>query len=254
MTQTHKFPLQDTIRPGKIGDLQLTVLKADEQQLLARWTAPGGDFSDGQVMTYRFVYSQKMEELLTPATTAPALDGLKRADTGGQVVSHLINFNAAAADYYVGLYAFDEAGNRGAMSNIVLVNVPPPTHPPNTTGTMEPIVSADTTDWTLIGAIIGAVGVLLLLLVLGLYCHCLRGAGGASSAAGRRGRFNKSAFASKLKSNAGVKVEIPSPPASENTDSSSYESDIKGGNATLVSGIAHPKVRVLIQKDVNTYT
>lgn len=46
-------PPGDNIRPGKIGDLELTVVP-DEQQLVARWTAPGGDFNDGAVMTYRW--------------------------------------------------------------------------------------------------------------------------------------------------------------------------------------------------------
>ena len=40
----------------------------------------------------RFVYSQKIQELLTLSTTAPALDGLKRSDKAGQPASYLINF------------------------------------------------------------------------------------------------------------------------------------------------------------------
>ena len=46
------LPDPNKIRPGKIGDLAVSVL-ADTQQLVARWTAPGGDFNDGVVMTYR---------------------------------------------------------------------------------------------------------------------------------------------------------------------------------------------------------
>ena len=41
---------------------------------------------------FRFVYSQKIQELLTVSTTAPALDGLKRSDKAGQPASYLINF------------------------------------------------------------------------------------------------------------------------------------------------------------------
>ena len=236
---------EDVIRPGKIGDLQVTVLR-ERQQLLAKWTAPGGDFNDGAVMTYRFVFSQKIEELLTPSLNAPALDGLKRTDTPGQSVSYVINFKYYAQDYYVGLYAFDEAGNRGNMSNIVIVNVPPPLVEPTEPGAMEPIVLKSPTDWTMIGAIIGAVGVLLLVLVVGLYCHfCRKSTAGAGAS-----KFSKSAFARDLKTNSsggskgkGVKVEIPSPPESEQTDSSSYESDLKGSsNIHLVGPILHPKM------------
>jgi hypothetical protein len=227
----------DVIRPGKIGDLSINVLR-ERQQLLAKWTAPGGDFNDGTVMTYRFVFSQKLEELLTPSLNAPALDGLKRADTPGQAVSYVINFKYYSQDYYVGLYAFDEAGNRGNMSNIVIVNVPPP--PIDTTepsgGAMEPIVLNKTpTDWTMIGAIIGAVSVLLIVLVVGLYCHFCRKSGGGGAL--RNKKFSKSAFARDLKSTKvssvnGVKVEIPSPPESEQTDSSSYESDLAKGSSS----------------------
>ena len=162
----------DKIRPGKIGDLKVTVL-TDSQQLLATWTAPGGDFNDGQVMTYRFVFSQKIEELLTPSTPAPALDGLKENYSPATIVKKEINFKYYNADYYIGLYAFDEAGNRGRMSNIVLVRVPAP---PTTTdiSSTEPIVLEKSNDWTLLGALIGALGVILLAILVGLYCRFFR--------------------------------------------------------------------------------
>ena len=132
------------------------------------------------------------------------------------------------------------------MSNIVIVNVPPPLVEPTEPGAMEPIVLKSPTDWTMIGAIIGAVGVLLLVLVVGLYCHfCRKSTAGAGAS-----KFSKSAFARDLKTNSsggskgkGVKVEIPSPPESEQTDSSSYESDLKGSsNNHLVGPILHPKM------------
>ena len=90
-----------------------------------------------------------------------------------------INFEYYGRDYYVGLYAFDEAGNRGTMSNLVLVNVPPPPTLPGGglaggNGTAAPILRPKSTDWTLVGAIIGAIGVLLLVLVVALYCHFCR--------------------------------------------------------------------------------
>ena len=205
-------------RPGKIGDLEITLLR-EKQQLLASWTAPGGDYSDGQVKTYRFVYSQKIEELLSPSVNALALVGFKREDSPGQRVSHVINFKYYSQDYYVGLFAFDEFGHRGNMSNLVLVNVPPP--PASTVGsqTEEPTAyTVGPTDWTLIGAIVGGVAVLLLILVILLYCKCCRSRS--------RNKFNKNSFAKNLKSS-GVKVDIPSPPQSESTDASSYESDLK---------------------------
>jgi len=226
------LPAANKIRPGKIGDFSVSVL-GDTQRLVAHWTAPGGDFNDGAVMTYRFVFSEKVTDMLTPSVSAPALDGLKRSDPAGSDMTKEINFEYYGADYYVGIYAFDEAGNRGTMSNLVIVNVPPPPTVPLTNGTMQPILKKKTTDWTLIGAIIGAIGVLLLVLVVSLYCHFCRTS---------RSKFSKSLFASSLRSS-GVKVQIPSPTQSENTDSSSYESDLKGmGGSTLTNNIKHPKV------------
>ena len=207
---------------------------------MARWTAPGDDFNDGEVMTYRFVFSQKIEELITPSINAPALDGLKRNDTSGERVNHVINFEYYGQDYYVGLYASDEAGNKAVMSNIVLINVPPPPAPTDDSGLIVPSsnVLESGTDWAMVGGIIGGVGVLLLLLLLSLYCHFCR----------TRSKFSKAMFDSGLK-NSGVKVQIPSPPVSENTDSISYESDMKGATSNhLVSGIQHPKVYLSIEK------
>ena len=50
-------------------------------------------------------------------------------------------------------------------------------------------------DWTMIGAILGGLGVLLMVLIIGLYCRFVR----------RRPGFNKALFAANLK-NSGVKV------------------------------------------------
>ena len=145
----------EKIQPGKIGDLQITVVN-EKQQLLARWTAPGDDFSDGHVITYTFVFSQKTEELLTPSVNAPPLDGLKRNDEPGQSISHVINFKYYNKDYYVGTFSFDEFGNRGNMSNIVLVNVPAPPAEDQGNENTELIVHKIQTNWPLIGTISSA--------------------------------------------------------------------------------------------------
>jgi len=218
----------DKIRPGKIGDLKVTNL-ADSQQLLATWTAPGGDFNDGNVMTYRFVFSQKIEELLTPSTNAPALDGLKETFSPGTIVKKEINFKYYNAYYYIGLFASDEAGNRGRMSNIVLVRVPAPPTTTDVTST-EPIILEKTNDWTLVGAIIGALVVVLLVILIGLYCRFFR----------RNQRFSKIRFASHLKSNG---VRIPSTTdgdsRKESTSTDSYEAE-KTNN--ISNNLPHPKV------------
>ena len=82
-------------------------------------------------------------------------------------MSEVINFKYYSQDFYVGLFAFDKFGISGDMSNVVLVNMPAP--PASTVGTLteQPAREWNTvTDWTLIGAIIGSVAVLLLFLIV----------------------------------------------------------------------------------------
>ena len=213
---TVEIPREETdkfIQPGKIGDLSIEV--TNKSQLIMTWTAPGGDFNAGSVVTYRFVYSHNIEELVRIGTP-PALDGLKRTDVAGTRVRHVINFPYYNQDYYIGVAASDAAGNRGAMSNIVLVNIAGPD-----TGGSEDSVAPSTgrgtdTNWILIGAIIGGLSFLILSLVtIVCICKCCQN---------RKSRFSKDKFAKSLKSS-GVKVEFPSPAQSETTDTSSYESE-----------------------------
>ena len=169
------------------------------------------------MVTYRFVFSHNIEELLNPGGTPPALDGLKRTDTAGQRVRHVINFPYYNQDYYIGVAASDQRGNRGAMSNVVLVNIPAPQDSEDyDTGMSDAVGRNVNTNWILIGAVAGGLASLLLIVIL-IVCifKCCRKS---------RSRFSKDKFAKNLKSS-GVKVEFPSPAQSEATDTSSYESE-----------------------------
>ena len=200
------------IRPGKIGDLTITVSNTSQLQL--EWTAPGGDFNTGSVVTYRFVYSHDISQLVRG--DGIALDGLKKNASVGEKVEHWISFPYYNHDYYIGVAASDEHGNRGRMSNIVLVNIPAPDNSGGYDNTVSPATGREVrTNWILIGSIIGGV-VFLILTVILIVCifKCCR----------RQSRFSKDKFAKSLKSS-GVKVEFPSPAQSETTDTSSYESE-----------------------------
>ena len=178
------------------------------------------------------MYSQKIEELLSPSVSAPALDGLKTNDQAGERSSHIIPFKYYGQDFYVGLFAADEFGNRGNMSNLVLVKMPAPPATTDAALTEQPAKEWPTyTDWTLIGGIIGGAALLILLLIVLLYCKFCRRS---------RSKFNKNSFAKNLKSS-GVKVDIPSPPQSESTDASSYESDLKEAGVYGKAAPANPQ-------------
>ena len=214
------------IRPAKVGDLALAAVPGTADQLLATWTAPGGDYNDGPVVSYRFVFSHKMEELLAPAVTIPALDGLKREDTPGQAVSHTVKFQYYNQDYYVGMFAFDQLGNRGRMSNIVLVNIPAPATEDSLSESRESPATAET-PWTLVAALLGGLGLLVIIVLATLltckFCH-----------KSTVNKFSKDSFAKTLKSS-GVKVEFPSPAQSESTETSSYESELAGKQRSSTS-------------------
>ena len=202
------------IQPGKIGDLAIAV--SNTSQLVMTWTAPGGDYNDGSVVTYRLVYSHNIEELVRSGTP-PALDGLKRTDAAGARVEHAVSFPYYNQDYYVGVAASDEHGNRGRMSNIVLVHIPGPDTGAQSTVSPSTGRGGDT-DWVVVGCAVGGAAFLLLTLLAVLcICRCCRGRRAGS-------RFSKDKFAKSLKSS-GVKVEFPSPAQSETTDTSSYESE-----------------------------
>ena len=224
---------EDTITPGKIGDLSILVSSpGNGSQLILEWTAPGGDFNDGSVVTYRFVFSHNIEELLNPGGTPPALDGLKRTDTAGQRIRHVINFPFYNQDYYIGVAASDQRGNRGSMSNVVLVNIPAPPGPgDHQSGLADAAGRNVNTNWILIGAVAGGLAFLLLTVIL-IVCifKCCRKS---------RSRFAKDKFAKNLKSS-GVKVEFPSPAQSETTDTSSYESEQHHHHQHSQVAPAHP--------------
>ena len=205
--------MEENIRPGKIGDLSITV--TNTSQLVLDWTAPGGDFNSGTVVTYRFVYSHNIEELVRTGTPQ-ALEGLKRTDVAGTRVQYEISFPYYNQDYYIGVAASDAHGNRGRMSNIVLVNIAAPDTGAGNDDNVSPNTDqSHNTNWILIGAVIGGVAFLILTIIL-IVCifKCCR----------TKSRFSQDKFAKSLKSS-GVKVEFPSPAQSETTDTSSYESE-----------------------------
>ena len=102
--------LHDSVAPSKIGDLLIQNLVQD--RFLATWTAPGGDSDMGSVASYRFVFSPNIQDLLDPVKGQPeVLLGFDRLERAGTKAQFDFNFPHYDKDYYVGIYAFDIAGN-----------------------------------------------------------------------------------------------------------------------------------------------
>ena len=104
------------------------ICASNPDRLLAEWTAPGGDYDVGSVASYRFVFSQNIEDLIDPIKGEPqVLLGFDRIERAGTVAKFDFNFPHYDQDFYVGAYGFDMAGNRGKISNLVHVRVSSPT-------------------------------------------------------------------------------------------------------------------------------
>ena len=160
--------------------------------LLATWTAPGGDYDEGSVASYRFVYSEDIGDLLKPDRRPKILLAFDRMEEAGTDSSYDFEFPHYDADFYVAAYGFDTAGNKGKISNLVHVRVPSPPKATNpvygdedSSSSSSPIFSLSggtnsDLDWIMIGVIAGVVGVLLVLSVVAISYYFVAARNGAA--------------------------------------------------------------------------
>ena len=201
----------DRVPPARIGDLKIRQLPGSvtRDRLLAEWTAPGGDFNVGSVASYRFVFSTNIQDLLDPSGQPEVLLGFDRLERAGTVAKFDFNFPHYDKDFYVGAYGFDMAGNRGKISNLVHVKIASP----KSSNSQEavPITSPEPEpsepDWILIGAISGVIGVLLILAIASISYYV--------------------AVTRKRNIKTGSTSSVIGGAHSDETDSSSFDSDIK---------------------------
>ena len=225
----HSEKKMENLPPGKIGDLRINILKDSltPDKLRAEWTAPGGNFDFGSVYSYRFVFSSNIEDLIDPSKGDPkVLLGFDRIESEGTEAKFEFNFPHYDQDFYVGAYAFNQNGHRGKISNLVHINLPNP----NIIGSnsVESIQSNNGStsdlDWVVMGSICGVVSVLLILAIASIsyYIYVSR---------------KKSSMSSGSISSGAGGI------SSEETDSSSFDSDIKTivTQSTLVQNQLSPQ-------------
>ena len=107
--------------PARIGKLKIEKYP-DSSELVAEWIAPGGNYDSGFVSGYNFVYSDSISKMLSIINSKNpshlnVLHRLQRRDNAGSSVSHTFTFQKYDKLYFVGLYAYDQAGNLGKLSN-----------------------------------------------------------------------------------------------------------------------------------------
>ena len=160
----------DRMPPSKIGNFKVKVLPESES-LLASWTAPGDDFDSGYVRGYRFVYSNSISQLLDHTQESAVLVSLARADRAGVDTSFQFKFNFFEEELYIGLIGLDESNNTGKISNIVPVYMPAlvaESSPTIKDRSVDISLGPGNNDWTMIGALCGAILLLGLFLLLGI--------------------------------------------------------------------------------------
>ena len=211
---------QDMMPPSKIGDLRIIRLPNTSDKLLASWTAPGGNFDVGSVSSYRFVYSSNIADLIDTENGNPKiLLGFERMEKAGTKARFDFSFPHHNRDYYIGAYAFDLAGNRGKISNLVHIRIPAPPsaggvlgegklYGSNNSGSNAIFDGQTEPNWTMIGVIAGVIGVLLLLglAIISYYFAVAR---------------------KRSKGKTGSTSSVMNGGSSDETDSSSFDSDIK---------------------------
>ena len=150
---------RDIFPPATIGDLGVTY-NSDEEELIASWTAPGGDYNDGEVSGYHLVYSASIDSLLQPVSEDRELIVISRRDRAGVRVDHAFQLEGVQGDLYVGIRAEDDSGNLGRISNLVSVNIP--RNAVNTPTTHQPTLTLSETNWGVIGSVLGIILVISL--------------------------------------------------------------------------------------------
>ena len=205
---------EDRQPPSRIGDFKIDLIPGTTDKLLATWTAPGGDFTIGSVSSYRFVFSEDIADLLDPQGNPKVLLGFDRTDKAGTEAKFDFSFPHFDKDFYVGVYSFDAVGNKAKISNLVHVRLASPPSANNGASDAEPIKAVATgsgepaePNWIMIGVIAGVIGVLLLLCIVAITYYF--------------------AVTRKRSVKTGSTSSVMNGGSSDETDSSSFDSDIK---------------------------
>ncbi len=214
---------QASMPPARISDLALGPDKTG-RKLVAIWTAPGQDYDHGTISRYDFVFSEDITDLLDPSRHPPVLHEVSsRTDDAGTKATYSFTFNNYDKDYHVAIYAIDNQGNKGALSNIVMVRFP---QPPSTEDPIDPTAEPpgpDETDWVMVGVVSGVVLTLVILLLVGLYLYFFMG----------KKRRSNSPMKSK---SSGVNVDMPV--NANASDNSSFDDTKNSSSNHLVPHIS----------------
>lgn len=111
-------PVDNTV-PAQISDL--TVDFNDEHSVLLNWSAVGDDGNEGAVSTYEVCWSEDYDLVLS-MDSAAHLVGHELSGAPGELLSLEVMVGDTQLLLYFSVRAIDEAGNRGEVSNVAVLN------------------------------------------------------------------------------------------------------------------------------------
>ncbi|XP_041464568.1 mucin-6-like [Lytechinus variegatus] len=122
----------DILSPSRIQDLAYSSFSYENASVVLTWTAVGDDLDQGTASEYELRYSNDIDFLKSNFTESPLvveqqiLDGnLSWISPAGhsEILTILLPVLTGNHNYYFSIRALDEAGNKGAISNIVSVPI-----------------------------------------------------------------------------------------------------------------------------------
>ncbi|PIK44468.1 putative calcium-activated chloride channel regulator 1-like [Apostichopus japonicus] len=191
-------PTDDIIPPSKIVDLTVTSSSYDNGTATLEFSAPGDDLDNGNASYYIIRMSTSANEIRANYSSIPALNETEFivgdifspgnfGDPERFVVMVDVPQNRSVVSYIFAMHAVDDFGNEGDMSNVVqatfAVHTAPTynntaplttTPPPLTTTPPPPPLTIEEVDgksqllplWITLGAVVGAVVLILLAIIL----------------------------------------------------------------------------------------
>jgi len=177
--------IKDTIPPSRIPDLRILDTYTNSSTVELTWTAPGGNFDQGQADMYEIRCSTDATELVANFSGSGIV--MVETDSAG-VFGALEQMSAgvpwAGQTFYYGVVAMDAAGNRGPVSNLVAAFIIEATTPrlalplAQDEERVEPSLGSswllDRNSVALAGGVVGGVILVIVILVIGLLVKARR--------------------------------------------------------------------------------
>ncbi|XP_068242203.1 LOW QUALITY PROTEIN: calcium-activated chloride channel regulator 1-like [Palaemon carinicauda] len=177
-------PVEDILPPSRIMDFHASLEPGSTSKVRFTWTAPGGDLDFDSADHYVVMISRSQQDLKEILGTT--LEGWPLPLESYTQQEHTINWNIYDTVNYLALFAVDQNGNEGPLSNVVTVYVPsPPTTTSYPSSSVVPISSPNNSaskedtsspvlaalDTRQLAVLLGCLGGIIIVVSL-ILCYC----------------------------------------------------------------------------------